>query len=819
MASLIEGFECDIFISYRQKDNRHERWVTEFVEHLKGELEATFKEDVSIYFDENPHDGLLETHDVDASLKDKLKCLVFIPILSRTYCDPKSFAWEHEFKAFVEQASADRFGLKIRLPNGNVASRVLPVRIHDLDISDINLCESVLGSIIRGVDFVYKEPGVNRPLTREDDEEKNLNRTRYKNQINKTANSIREIISGFQMKQTSDKQEVLLNASEPPGKGSGISRVSLHVPSFIRKLKKWQVLMIPFILLAVTYLIYKILVPGNNNSGLSEPETSVAVIPFTDLSATVRNSNFTDAITLNLISQLFKISGFRVQPWPAVIQYKGTTEKPRIIGRKLKTDYLIYGNVQVIQDQTLIKVQLINSRTGSYLWDADFKENPENPDYISGEIPKQIAIRLKTFLTPEEIEKIDEKTTANPDAFRDYLSGNLVSNNAYLYGAFGKKLVDSTSFNSAISEYDNAIKYDSLFALAYARRAIATAWGFYLNQVDSTYIQKCKNDIDRALSLDKDLKDAQLALGFYYYYCKSDYRNALHCFNKAAVKDEQDYQPLFYMAMVYRRMGEWEKSLDLISRVKRFSPQEALYLTNIGLSYNLMHHYDSALVYHQKAIDALPVWSFSYYNKIETMILKDARIAEARILFDTAVRRTGEELRELKIRLDIYEGKYADALREAEESVSADFEINGRRELFLAKIYSILSNPVNASRYYDTAVIKLNDGIIKGRNTAEINGLLGIAYAGSGNEGKAMESVKRAFSVAEKNRMDESDVTINLAEIYTMNGDYENAIRTIEHLLTNPSCFSVKLLQIDPVYWPLANQPGFKTILEKYSEN
>ena len=80
---------------------------------LKTELESTFKEEISVYFDNNTHDGLLETHDVDESLKEKLKCLVFIPIISRTYCDPKSFAWEHEFKAFVEQASLDQFGLKV----------------------------------------------------------------------------------------------------------------------------------------------------------------------------------------------------------------------------------------------------------------------------------------------------------------------------------------------------------------------------------------------------------------------------------------------------------------------------------------------------------------------------------------------------------------------------------------------------------------------------------------------------------------------------------------------------------------------------------
>ena len=116
MASLIHGYEYDIFISYRQKDNKGDRWVSEFVEALKTELESTFKEEISVYFDINPSDYLLETYDVDASLKDKLKCLVFIPVISRTYCDPKSFAWNYEFKAFTEQVSGDQFGLKVKLP-------------------------------------------------------------------------------------------------------------------------------------------------------------------------------------------------------------------------------------------------------------------------------------------------------------------------------------------------------------------------------------------------------------------------------------------------------------------------------------------------------------------------------------------------------------------------------------------------------------------------------------------------------------------------------------------------------------------------------
>jgi hypothetical protein len=137
MPAIIPGYEYDIFISYRQKDNKYDGWVTGFVENLKKELEATFKDEISIYFDINPHDGLLETYNVDASLKEKLRCLVFIPIISQTYCDPRSYAWQNEFLAFNSMVNEDKFGRDIRLGNGNVASRILPVKIHDIDTEAI----------------------------------------------------------------------------------------------------------------------------------------------------------------------------------------------------------------------------------------------------------------------------------------------------------------------------------------------------------------------------------------------------------------------------------------------------------------------------------------------------------------------------------------------------------------------------------------------------------------------------------------------------------------------------------------------------------
>ena len=100
MASIFPGYEYDIFISYRHNDNLS-GWVTEFVRALQEELAATIKEPLSINFDTNPHDGLLETHNVDKSLESKLKCQIFIPILSQTYCDPKSYAWQYELLPLI----------------------------------------------------------------------------------------------------------------------------------------------------------------------------------------------------------------------------------------------------------------------------------------------------------------------------------------------------------------------------------------------------------------------------------------------------------------------------------------------------------------------------------------------------------------------------------------------------------------------------------------------------------------------------------------------------------------------------------------------
>ncbi len=202
MASIIPGYEYDIFVSYRHNDNKYDGWVTEFVEKLSQELDATLKDKLSIYFDKNPKEGLQETHHVDQSIHNKIKSLILIPIISQTYCDTKSFAWNQEFSVFNAYTENDAIGRMVTLPNGNVGSRIIPVKIHEIEVDDTRLLESKLNGVLRSIDFIYRDAGVNRPLRPVDDEISTMGgRILYRNQINKLANAIKEIIQGIKLKE------------------------------------------------------------------------------------------------------------------------------------------------------------------------------------------------------------------------------------------------------------------------------------------------------------------------------------------------------------------------------------------------------------------------------------------------------------------------------------------------------------------------------------------------------------------------------------------------------------------------------------------
>lgn len=233
MSSIIQGYEYDIFVSYRHHDNKYDGWVTEFVDKLSQELKATLKDKLTIYFDQNPTEGLGDTHSVDQSIQNKIKALIFVPVISQTYCDTTSFAWQQEFKVFKNNSKRDSFTRTIKLPNGNVASRILPVKIHDIDVTDLKLLESELDGALRSIDFIYRDAGVNRPLRPVDDEIITAgNKILYRNQINKLAYAIKEIVHGIKL--ISENEWSAFSQPNIAGVESTAQSVSSSLPSGLK---------------------------------------------------------------------------------------------------------------------------------------------------------------------------------------------------------------------------------------------------------------------------------------------------------------------------------------------------------------------------------------------------------------------------------------------------------------------------------------------------------------------------------------------------------------------------------------------------------
>jgi tetratricopeptide (TPR) repeat protein/TolB-like protein len=476
MASLIPGYEYDIFISYRQKDNKGDRWVSEFVEALKTELESTFKEEISVYFDINPHDGLLETHDVNASLQEKLKCLVFIPIISRTYCDPKSFAWKNEFKAFVEQASRDQFGLKVKLPNGNVANRVLPVRIHVLDIDDIKLCESILGGVLRGVEFIYRSAGVNRPLRSEEEKpHENLNQTIYRDQINKVANAVKEIVSGLRAGEVvsgKEKTEPVMPWEEAIKEKRLIRQLR---PNNINRHKlRTRILLISILVILAGLFVYPRIFKADSLKKLraSDGRIPIAVMPFQNISNDSTLNYLKDWIPESVISYLSNFSeDFQVRQTETiygVIKSQGLTSNASItpsiavvISQKLDASIFISGSLTKTSTGIIINANLINSQTEEVLKSFQEKgiseEITQKIDTLSQKIKDYLTVSLlKKKLNPEVQRWI---STSSPEALKHYILGRYERRDFLNNPDFSKDL--------AHEEFLKAIRIDSNFTAAY----------------------------------------------------------------------------------------------------------------------------------------------------------------------------------------------------------------------------------------------------------------------------------------------------------------------------------------------------------------
>lgn len=617
MPSIHPGYNYDIFISYRHNDNRS-GWVSEFVKALQEELASTLKDPISVYFDTNPHDGLLETHQVDKSLEGKLKCLIFLPIISQTYCDPKSFAWQHEFCAFNQLTKSDVLGRDITLKNGNVTSRILPIRIHDLDDEDKSTIEGELGNFLRAVDFTFKSAGVNRPLTPDDKREENGNKTFYRDQVNKVANAIKEIIMGV--------KQVGGRTIEEPNHERKVKPPSVpFAPPLANTNRNMALIALALMMLfAVLYAISQF-----TQSVPAEPieeDASIAVLPFANLSNDPEQEYFSDGITEQIITNLAHINSLKVIARTSVMKFKKTEKTIKEIGKELGVTHILEGSIRKSGSRVRVTAQLITVSNEAHLWAQDYDADLKDIFTVQDEVSMAIANALQRKLTDRESEALKSERSTNVEAYQHYLKGFYLHDEVF----FVKRIKED--FLRSEEEFKKAIALDSGYAMAYA--GLADLYDTY-----RTFSARGKQERDAYGKIRDSLSAIAIRLG-----PDIGYVNSVRAYSFTSIDSVFKYRKKANLlspnntligdalSVNYQSMGLHYQALQLAERNVTLDPTNDQYYVTLGRILTLLGEYKKARMTLQKALlmqpDGLPQLGQWAYLAI---ILKDTAEAEQAI--------------------------------------------------------------------------------------------------------------------------------------------------------------------------------------------
>lgn len=668
MPSILAEFEYDIFISYRHNDNRS-GWVTEFVNNLKAELASTIKDAISVYYDENPHDGLLETHHVDKSLEGKLKCLIFIPIISHTYCDLKCFAWNNELVPFCKQAQTDTLGLEIQLANRNVASRILPIQIHDIDAKDRLNFEKETGSPLRAIEFIFRSPGVNRPLTSSDNRLDNVTKTFYRDQINKVANAIDQIIQSVGQPAESTQNSDPLPTKES-GRGvigfwdelmrrnvwqAGLTYgiVSLVLHQFLlfitpfAKLETRFVTLVTWLLMAglpVAILLawfYEVspngIVRTNSSDSFTNPFPPGRKKPFT-------NKSFVSVLLVILIGQYLYLNAIRGSGVVETLDEEGNkiiTIAVLPFENRGGDQYMAEGITDdIINRLIIIKQFRVTNKsrdkefTGNLIPLEEIAKDLQVTVILTGSVARQgnkIAIRAhlidqnNTYIWGNTFERLTQDVIAVQSEIAQMIADQLkiklsvaeekqlhkkatssaTAYDLYMRGMSQYYLYTPSANDSAINLFKRAIELDPQYARAWAGLGDSYAQKHGRYVAEYFWTDSSIVAASKAIQLDSNLSVGYKALATAYSY-RDEYERAFPLLKKSVELDPTNLQAIGNLGTNYFLRGDLPMALRWQKKGIGMDPKNWIPYQLIGWIYRLLGDLESAELWLLKSLELDP---------------------------------------------------------------------------------------------------------------------------------------------------------------------------------------------------------------------
>src|ERR1051326_8194978 len=329
------------------------------------------------------------------------------------------------------------------------------------------------------------------------------------------------------------------------------------------------------------------------------PEKSIAVLPFENRSEDKANAYFADGIQDEILTRVSKIADLKVISRTSTQHYKSAPENLPEIAKQLGVAHILEGSVQKSGDSVRVNVQLIKASNDSHLWADTFDRKLTDIFSVESEVAKAIADQLRAKLTGHEEQVIAAKPTDNVDAYDAYLRGL----------AYSHRPAYSAADNlDAIKSFRKAAQLDPNFALAWAWLARESAMGYFNRIGDDVPAlrEAAKRAADKALNLQPNLGEAYLAQGYSHYYGENDFDGAIALFEKASELSPNNSQIIQALALVCRRKGEWQRSLDYFRQAVQFDPRDAFLLAAQAETYQTLRQFGAALKVYDQVLDINP---------------------------------------------------------------------------------------------------------------------------------------------------------------------------------------------------------------------
>ena len=331
--------------------------------------------------------------------------------------------------------------------------------------------------------------------------------------------------------------------------------------------------------------------------------SSVAVLPFTNMSADEENEFFCDGLAEELLGTLAKIGELKVAARSTSFAFKGSGKSAKEIGESLGVQTILDGSVRKAGNRVRITVQLVDAANGYQLWSDRFDREMKDIFEVQDEIALSVADALKVQLLGEEREAVLKRYTNNAEAYQLYLRGRFF---------FFKRTPEG--FRKAIEYFERAIEIDPEYAIAYS--GLADCWvflGFY-EAISPLEAEKNLTPlVKKALELDSGLAETRVSSALKMTLYDWDFKGAFGEYKAAlAIDDRYAFgHHLDSATLVLAGLGD--EAIAAESRAAELEPFTAIFSASLGWWFYLNDRTDEAIDQALRTVEIAPNHFFAHW--------------------------------------------------------------------------------------------------------------------------------------------------------------------------------------------------------------